>query len=117
MVNTAINHYKKNNLRSILDYVSDEDLMRHEKDSLTFDNNEISVEIEAETLLKIVEELPPIYKVVFNLSVMEDYSHKEIAETLNITESTSRSNLTKARIKLKERITELQTKKKFSYAG
>ncbi|HND17590.1 MAG TPA: sigma-70 family RNA polymerase sigma factor, partial [Saprospiraceae bacterium] len=46
--------------------------------------------------------LTPAYRSVFNLYVIEGYSHKEIGELLSITESTSRSNLVKARTKLKE---------------
>jgi RNA polymerase sigma factor (sigma-70 family) len=45
--------------------------------------------------------LSPAYRSVFNLYVVEGFSHKEIADLLEITESTSRSNLVKARSKLK----------------
>lgn len=55
-----------------------------------------------EELLKIIALLPDGYKMVFNLYVIEGYSHKEIAELLNIGESTSRSQLVKARKLLKE---------------
>ena len=50
-----------------------------------------------EDLLKIVDLLPDGYKMVFNLHVIEGYSHKEIAGMLDISESTSRSQLTRAR--------------------
>ena len=50
--------------------------------------------------------LPQGYRTIFNLVVMEGYSHKEVAETLNITESASRSQLTKAKLKLREQIIE-----------
>ena len=53
-------------------------------------------------ILAAVQELSPAYRAVFNLYVVEGYSHKEIGEALQITESTSRSNLVKARIKLQE---------------
>ena len=53
-------------------------------------------------ILKAIQELTFAYRSVFNLYVLEGYSHREIAEQLGITESTSRSNLVKARIKLKE---------------
>jgi len=48
-------------------------------------------------MMKAIQELPPGYKVVFNLYVFEGYSHKEIAETLNISENTSKSQLSRAR--------------------
>jgi RNA polymerase sigma factor (sigma-70 family) len=55
-------------------------------------------------LLTMISNLPPGYRTVFNLFVMEGYSHKEIAAELNINESTSRSQLTKARNMLQEMI-------------
>ena len=55
----------------------------------------------ADEILACLQDLTPAYRTVFNLYVVEGYSHKEIAKTLEITESTSRSNLVKARIKLK----------------
>jgi RNA polymerase sigma-70 factor (ECF subfamily) len=53
-------------------------------------------------ILEAIQQLTPAYRTVFNLYILEGYSHREIAELLNITESTSRSNLVKARLKLKE---------------
>ncbi len=57
-----------------------------------------------EDALPFVQALPPQYRLVFNLYVMEGYDHKEIAAQLGITESTSRSNLARAKEKLKEMI-------------
>jgi len=67
------------------------------------------VEIEAEDismdyLMKIIQELPDRYRMVFNLYVIDGYSHKEIAEMLSITDGTSKSNLARARMILKEKI-------------
>jgi RNA polymerase sigma factor (sigma-70 family) len=53
-------------------------------------------------ILDAVQTLSPAYRAVFNLYVVEGYSHKEIGDALQITESTSRSNLVKARTKLQE---------------
>lgn len=55
-----------------------------------------------EDILKSVQSLSPAYRAVFNLYIIEGYSHKEIGQKLGITESTSRSNLVKARLKLRE---------------
>ncbi|TVR38248.1 MAG: sigma-70 family RNA polymerase sigma factor [Cryomorphaceae bacterium] len=63
----------------------------------------------AEELLKLIAALPDGYRQIFNLSVMEGYSHAEIADMLHITESTSRSQLLRARRMLQEKITELET--------
>ncbi len=57
-----------------------------------------------ENVLPLLQALPPQYRLVFNLFVMEEYNHKEIAAQLGITESTSRSNLARAKEKLKEMI-------------
>ena len=58
-------------------------------------------------LLKLIASLPPGYRTVFNLSVIEGFSHKEIAQTLGITEATSRSQLQRARVMLQEKIKKL----------
>lgn len=58
-------------------------------------------------ILKLIAALPDGYRLVFNLYVMEGYSHKEIAEQLHIQESTSRSQLVKARGMLQEQIIQL----------
>ena len=55
-------------------------------------------------LLKIIQELPDRYRLVFNLYVNDDYSHAEIAEMLSINIGTSKSNLSRARMILKEKI-------------
>jgi RNA polymerase sigma-70 factor (ECF subfamily) len=55
----------------------------------------------AEKIIELIQQLSPAYKTVFNLYVVEEYSHKEIAEMLNISIGTSKSNLAKAKGKLK----------------
>ena len=57
-----------------------------------------------EELLKLIESLPTGYRIIFNLFALEGFSHAEIAHQLNITESTSRSQLTRARKILQESI-------------
>lgn len=56
-------------------------------------------------LLKLVSELPDGFRIVFNMYVIEGYTHKEISEILNISEVTSRSQLSRARQWLKDKIT------------
>jgi RNA polymerase sigma-70 factor (ECF subfamily) len=70
---------------------------------------DIEVEIDEETistdfLMKIIQELPERYRHVFNLYSMEGHTHNEIAEILKITVGTSKSNLARARQKLRKRI-------------
>ena len=93
MINTSIDYYRKSIRRRTEDIEQAYDLSAAEADA-------ISQCIEKE-ILKVVQNLSPAYRAVFNLYVIEGYSHKEIADILDITESTSRSNLVKARMKLK----------------
>lgn len=70
---------------------------------------EADVEIEVEDvsmdfLLGLIQQLPDRYRMVFNLYVIDGFSHKEIAEMMNITDGTSKSNLARARMILKEKI-------------
>jgi RNA polymerase sigma factor (sigma-70 family) len=60
--------------------------------------------LEANDLLAIIRELPPKYRMVFNLYAIEGYSHKEIAGMVNISEGTSKSNLSRARVILQRKV-------------
>lgn len=64
-------------------------------------------QISANELLEIIHELPPGFRTVFNMYAIEGYSHKEIANTLGITESTSRSQFTRAKQQLQKRLKDL----------
>ena len=64
-------------------------------------------ELSAADLMKLIQELPAGFRTVFNLFAIEGYSHREIAEMMNITESTSRSQYTRARQLLQKRVKEL----------
>ncbi len=61
-------------------------------------------EIDLEYLMQIIQELPDQYRIVFSLYVLDDYSHQEISEMLSISTSTTKSNLHRARLILKEKI-------------
>jgi RNA polymerase sigma-70 factor (ECF subfamily) len=63
--------------------------------------------IEPEFLMEMIQSLPDGYRTVFNLHVFEKWGHREIAESLGISEGTSKSQLAKARMMLKKRIEEL----------
>jgi RNA polymerase sigma-70 factor (ECF subfamily) len=66
------------------------------------DSTELLNEIDAEEILHLIIGLPVGYRTVFNLYVIEEFSHKEIAQMLGINESTSKTQYRKAKIKLKE---------------
>lgn len=83
------------------------------------DTPDVEVEedsVSMDFLVTIIQQLPDRYRLVFNLYVIDDYSHKEIAEMLKITIGTSKSNLARARMILKDKIESQQTIKKFTSA-
>lgn len=94
MVNTAIDYYRKESRRRT------EDLSQAYHISAK-DPGPVS-QMTVEEIMGCIRQLSPAYRSVFNLYVIEGFAHKEIANQLGITESTSRSNLVKARIKLRE---------------
>jgi RNA polymerase sigma-70 factor (ECF subfamily) len=65
--------------------------------------------------MELIQSLPLGYRTVFNLFAIEGYSHQEIGELLGITESTSKSQLNRARSVLKEKITSLQLQTKITH--
>ena len=64
--------------------------------------------LQAEDLMKMINDLPAGYKVVFNLYAIQGYSHKEIGEMLGINENTSKSQLSRARVYLQKQLTATQ---------
>ncbi len=93
IINNCIDYYRKESRRRTenLDTVY----------GASIDNPSALSELSHEEILGAIQQLTDSYRAVFNLYVIEGYAHKEIAEKLNISESTSRSNLVKARTKLK----------------
>ncbi len=75
--------------------------------ALTFgirDDLQIIDKLDVEEKIKLVQKLSPAYRTVFNLYIFEQYTHEEIADLLKISTGTSKSNLSKARIQLKNLI-------------
>ena len=73
---------------------------------MTSDTPTAVQQIGYEELIKLISELPPGFRTVFNMYIIEGYSHKEIAEALGISETTSRSQLQRARTLLQSKIKE-----------
>lgn len=73
-----------------------------EKADFEPDYDKLSDHLEAEDLLRMIQALPTGYQLVFNLYAIDGYSHKEIAEQLNISENTSKSQLSRARVYLQK---------------
>jgi len=94
-INTALQHYRTKGVYSIINEdIIDETIWEVE------DTDSISLNY----LLQIIQELPDRYRLVFNLYVLDDYSHREIADMLEISQGTSKSNLARAREILKKKI-------------
>ncbi len=96
MINTAIDYYRKNARKRTEPITEAFHLNAKEADAIS--------KVSEKEILRTIQMLSPSYRIVFNLYVIEGYSHQEIGKILGIKESTSRSNLVKARSKLKELI-------------
>lgn len=94
IINTALQKFRKEKFFEIIN----EDQM--EETVVEIEEDELS----ADFLLKTIQDLPNRYREVFNLYALDGYSHKEISEILDISVGTSKSNLARARIILKEKI-------------
>ena len=94
MVNTSIDYYRKNVRHRTDDIDAAYDLSSSDADAVS--------QCTEKEIMAAIQKLSMAYRTVFNLYVIDGLSHKEIGEQLDITESTSRSNLVKARAKLKE---------------
>lgn len=113
MVTTALNHCKKHHMNGSLTDLQIDSVISDEDESieLNYVNNPAAEKMDAEKILSMIQSLPPVYKAVFNMHAIEGYSHQEIADELNITESTSRSNLAKARQKLQKMLNSVHKNK------
>lgn len=104
IVNTAVDHLRRNKHEYMIIstvYAREGDIPdpAEEVEDENLVNN-----LSEEEILKAVSQLSPAYRTVFNLYVMENLPHKEIADQLGISEGTSKSNLAKARFQLKKNL-------------
>jgi RNA polymerase sigma-70 factor (ECF subfamily) len=94
-VNTTLQRYRKN--KGVFDIVNEDYI---EDVTIDVDNDDVDIDF----LLRCIQELPDRYRLVFNLYALDGYSHKEIAEMLDISAGTSKSNLARARMILKDKV-------------
>ena len=108
IINTALQKYRN---KSVLNLVNEENIA--EEASVEVEEEEVSLDY----LLSVIQKLPNQYRLVFNLYVLDGYSHKEVAKALNISEGTSKSNLSRARGILRKQIESdnQQTKENIAY--
>lgn len=101
MVNTAIDHFRRARHSYLL---LGEDRSMEEFEDLaeeSLNEEDATMDLKPADVINAMQKLTPAYRTVFNLYVFEDMSHKEIAETLDISIGTSKSNLAKAKSNLK----------------
>jgi RNA polymerase sigma-70 factor (ECF subfamily) len=67
-----------------------------------------NLDFESEELMNLIQSLPNGYRMIFNLYAIEGYSHREIAEMLGISEGTSKSQLSRARVMLQEQLKKIE---------
>lgn len=99
-INTALQSYRQVGVFDIIDENAIEDVV------VEIDNNDIKLDF----LLNIIQQLPNRYRLVFNLYVLDGYSHNEISDLLTISVGTSKSNLARARLILKQKIEDHKAK-------
>jgi len=101
MSNTAIDSIRKSKKNPTLTD-NDEDFKLGAEDPMVINEEFEAIGMKAEMAMEAINQLSPAYKAVFNLYVLEEYTHKEIAEILGISEGTSKSNLSKAKMNLQK---------------
>ena len=108
LINTALDHYRKN-----LKFYNHKSIEGVKK----VDSYSIEKELDYEDIVLMIRELSPAYKMVFNLYVMDGYTHEEIAEMLGVSVGTSKSNLSKARANLREMLSKTYKDEYAKYTG
>lgn len=95
VISTTLQRYRRD--KGVFDIVNEEHI---EDVNIEIDNDDIDIDF----LLHCIQELPDRYRLVFNLYALDGYSHKEIAKMLTISVGTSKSNLARARMILKDKV-------------
>jgi RNA polymerase sigma-70 factor (ECF subfamily) len=105
-INTALQRYRED--VGVYDIINEGNI---EDDTVVINDEDVSIDF----LLKIIQELPDRYRLVFNLYVLDGYSHVEISELIHISTGTSKSNLARARLILKDKIEAYKAKLNSQY--
>lgn len=101
-INTALQKYREKSPLQLVSEAPDEEIV----EEIELETENVNIDV----LLELIQNLPDRYRLVFNLYVLDNYSHKEIAELLNISVGTSKSNLSRARQILKKEMELYQAK-------
>ena len=103
-INTALSRYRDQKVFAL----------NHEENLIQPENDLHDHGISLQELLKCIQELPNRYRMVFNLYVLDGYSHKEIAKMMDISEGTSKSNLARGRHILKDKVNAIVNKHQYN---
>ena len=107
-VNMALDKIRKQKMQFLSSNEGDnEDYLIGSTEQEEMEENELLISIGRENLVKAIQNLSPMYRAVFNLFVIEGFTHGEVAEILEVSEGTSKSNLFKAKKKLRKDIKKL----------
>jgi RNA polymerase sigma factor (sigma-70 family) len=104
IINTAIDHFRKNKNNYLTGEIHDEHLEVTDAMETTIDR------MSYKEIIALVQYLSPCYRAVFNLHVIDGYKHEEIAKQLNISVGTSKSNLAKAKTNIQKMLKEANFK-------
>jgi RNA polymerase sigma-70 factor (ECF subfamily) len=105
VTNTAIDHLRKAKKDPFLSD-QDNDFVTGSSDPMVESEQSALLDLKAQVAIEAIGKLSPAYRAVFNLYVIEEHTHKEIAEILGISEGTSKSNLAKAKMNLQRLLKE-----------
>lgn len=103
VVNNALNYIRSNSSQKLFADFKDAEEMA----DIVTETDESSPPPDTDTMLRLIQQLPEGYRMIFNLYVFENFTHKEIAETTGISENTSKTQLMRARQLLQIKISEL----------
>lgn len=107
-VNMALDKIRKQKMQFLsINEGDNEDYLIGSTEQEEMEENELLISIGRENLVKAIQNLSPMYRAVFNLFVIEGFTHGEVAEILEVSEGTSKSNLFKAKKKLRKDIKKL----------
>lgn len=109
MINTALDHYRKQARRPFMDDLEMIQQIPYGSDIIN--------QLTYEEILQLIQFLPTAYRTCFNLYVIDGYNHEEIAEMLNISSGTSKSNLAKARMHLRKLLQKYYNEEQTRYSG
>ncbi len=113
MINTILMYFRK---QKFILPIDDSYMMKNKEDESDGDFFvKITNKVSQQEILELINNLPAGYRMVFNLYVFENYTHKQIAKMLNISESTSKTQLMRARKMLKQQLMELLKRKNFEF--